>query len=359
MDSTRAMSVRFKLTVSYAALVLVAGAVQLLAVWVFLLRYVPDGVIQTTGPFVPNRSDLIRAFAPAAVWAVAFLLVVGVVGGWLLAGRMLAPLGRITSATRQVASGSLSHRIGMRERRDEFGELADSFDGMIAQIEAHVNEQRRFAANAAHELRTPLAATQAMLEVGFADGKRDVEELLVRLRAVNARAIEVTESLLLLSRVDGGTFTRQSVDLSLAVEETLEGLIALADRRDVSVEIDSAAAVVMGSPALLEQVARNLIHNAIVHNLPGGHVSIATAAAPPWAVLRVENSGDAVPPATLATLTEPFERGGRRTYGEDAGVGLGLAIVTSIVAAHEGVLSLSGREGGGMVAVVRLPLAAS
>ena len=130
----------------------------------------------------------------------AFLLVFGLLGGWLLAGRMLAPLTRITDATRMAATGSLSHRIWLPGRRDEFRELADAFDAMLARLEAHVAEQQRFAANASHELRTPLSITQALLDVARSDPNHDHDELLGRLHDVNTRAIDLTEALLLLSR---------------------------------------------------------------------------------------------------------------------------------------------------------------
>ena len=167
------MSVRLKLTLSYAGFVMLAGALLLGAVWVFLLRYVPRGetvLVHGTHVFVsPGRGALLRDFAPAAAISGAFLLVFGLLGGWLLAGRMLAPLARITEATRTAAGGSLSHRIRLPGRNDEFRELADAFDAMLAQLEAHVAEQQRFAANASHELRTPLAITQTLLEVARND----------------------------------------------------------------------------------------------------------------------------------------------------------------------------------------------
>ena len=141
------------------------------------MRYVPDGAISIAGGFVPgNSSFLLRAFAPAAAIVLAFLLVFGLLGGWLLAGRMLAPLTRITDATRMAGNGSLSHRIRLPGRRDEFRELADAFDTMLTRLEAHVTEQQRFAANASHELRTPLAITQTLLDVASNDPNRDTGE---------------------------------------------------------------------------------------------------------------------------------------------------------------------------------------
>src|SRR5215208_6008628 len=149
VDRPTGLSVRLKLTLSYAGFLMLAGVLLLAVVWVFLLRYVPDREITALG-FVPNRSDLLDAFAPRAAAVMAFLLVFGLVGGWILAGRMLAPLSRITEATRRASNGSLSHRIEMEGRSDEFRELADAFDAMLARLEAHVAEQQRFAANASH-----------------------------------------------------------------------------------------------------------------------------------------------------------------------------------------------------------------
>ncbi len=194
----------------------------------------------------------------------------GLVGGWILAGRMLAPLTRITAATRTAAKGSLSHRIELEGRNDEFRELADAFDAMLARLEAHVAEQQRFAANASHELRTPLAITQTLLDVARSDPKRDNGELVDRLRFVNTRAIDLTEALLLLSRADQRSFAREHVDLSLIAEEATETLLPFAEERGVTIETSGDAAPTTGSPALLLQMATNLVHNAIVHNLAGG-----------------------------------------------------------------------------------------
>ncbi len=166
------LSVRLKLTLSYAGFLMLASALLLAAVWVFLLRYVPE-VIQTPAGIRTLHDDIVRAFAPAATAVLAFLLIFGLVGGWILAGLMLAPLTRITNATRLAADGSLSHRIELEGRKDEFRELADSFDAMLARLEAHVAEQQRFAANASHELRTPLAITQTLLDVARNDPNRD------------------------------------------------------------------------------------------------------------------------------------------------------------------------------------------
>ncbi len=282
MSAARApgLSVRLKLTLSYAGFLMLAGALLLAVVWVFLLRYVPE-VVGIRGPFGPSRSDLERAFVPKAAIALAFLLVFGLAGGWILAGSMLAPLNRITHATRLAAEGSLAHRIHMEGRNDEFRELADAFDAMLERLEAHVAEQQRFAANASHELRTPLAITQTLLEVARNDPHRDSSELIERLRFVNARAIELTEALLVLSRADQRSFARGPVDLSLLAEEATETLLPLAEERGVAVETSGEITLTSGSHALLLQMTTNLLHNAIVHNVPEhGTVHVSTATRP-------------------------------------------------------------------------------
>ena len=351
------MSVRLKLTLSYVAFLMITGGLLLAVVWVFLLRYVPADSVPSQGPAFPDRFDLLRAFAPPAAWALLFLLVVGLVGGWILAGRMLAPLSRIANATRKVGEGSLSHRIDLEGPHDEFRELADSFDAMLARLEAHDAEQQRFAANASHELRTPLAITQTLLDVAREDPDRNPGELIDRLRSVNARAIELTEALLLMSRADQRAFIREAVDLSLLAEQAAETLLPLAEQHGVAVDVTGSAAPTTGSPALLQQLATNLLHNAIVHNLPdAGWVVISTTSDERWAILTIENSGARLSPQLAATLTEPFRRGTERIRRHDSGVGLGLAIVKTIVLAHDGELALMPRADGGLRVVARVPL---
>ncbi|MFZ1880235.1 MAG: HAMP domain-containing sensor histidine kinase [Gaiellaceae bacterium] len=319
-----------------------------------LSRGVHPGVIF----MVRSHADLLRDFAPIAATVMTFLLVFGLVGGWLLAGRMLAPLTRITDATRMAADGSLSHRIELEGRQDEFRGLADAFDTMLARLEALIAEQQRFAANASHELRTPLAITQTLLDVARNDPKRDTGELVDRLHAANTRAIDLTEALLLLSRADQRSFTRQEVDLSLIAEEATETLLPLAEKRGVTIETSGDLTSTTGSHALLLQLGTNLVQNAIVHNLPErGTVWVTTSLHSKSAVLTVENTGDKLAPQLVATLAEPFQRGTKRIRTDHAGVGLGLAIVKSITHAHDGTLTLTPRAAGGLRVRVQLPAA--
>jgi two-component system, OmpR family, sensor histidine kinase VanS len=363
VDRAPGLSVRLKLTLSYAGFLMLAGALLLAAVWVFLLRYVPDRLlIVNSGTDIhgvfPIRSNLLHVFAPRAAAVLAFLLVFGLVGGWLLAGRMLAPLIRITDATRIAATGSLAHRIRLPGRKDELRELADAFDAMLARLEAHVAEQQRFAANASHELRTPLAITQTLLDVARNDQSRGNDELVDRLHVVNTRAIDLTEALLLLSRADQRSFAPEHADLSLIAEEATETLLPLAEKRRLTIETAGDATPTIGAPALLLQLTTNLVHNAIVHNLPEhGTVWVTTSAHPKSVALTVENTGEKLTPQLVATLAEPFQRGRKRLRTDHGGVGLGLAIVKSITQAHDGTLTLAPRAAGGLRVTVQLPAA--
>jgi two-component system, OmpR family, sensor histidine kinase VanS len=354
VDRASGLSVRLKLTLSYAGFLTLAGVLLLAAAWLFLTRANHVGLI-----ILPAYQYAVaREFAPTAAIVMAFLLVFGLLGGWILAGRMLAPLDRITDATRTAATGSLSHRIRLPGRRDEFRELADAFDTMLARLEAHVSEQQRFAANASHELRTPLAITQTLLEVARSDPSADTGALVDRLHSVNTRAIELTEALLLLSRADQRSFTREPVDLSLVAEEATETLLPLAEKHGVTIGTSGDVTPTIGSYALLLQLSTNLVHNAIVHNLPEqGNVWVTTSVHPKSVVLTVENTGEKLAPQLVSTLGEPFQRGSKRIRTDHAGVGLGLAIVKSIAQAHDGILTLTPRAAGGLGVTVQLPAA--
>ena len=369
VDRRPGLSVRLKLTLSYAGFLIVAGSLLITVVWVFLLRYVPvqavfvpeqavfmpDWATLGSSTFTPGRSDLWRAFAPKAAVALGFLLVLGLGGGWLLAGRMLAPMTQIRAATLTAMNGSLSHRIRLEGPKDEFRELADSFDAMLGQLEEHVAEQQRFAANASHELRTPLTISQTLLEVARNDPDHDHAELLERLYTVNTRAIDLTEALLLLSRAGRNSFARETVDLSLLMDEATEILLPLAEKRRITIHASSEVTSTLGSRALLQQLTTNLLHNAIVHNLPeDGAVWVTTKAHPNSVELIIENSGEQLSSPLISTLTEPFQRGTQRIHTDLAGVGLGLAIVKSITNAHDGTLAIAPRPEGGLRISVRL-----
>ena len=352
----RGLSVRVKLALSYAGFLVVAG-IALFVVGFLLLRFVPEGNLSVEGGgFAPNRTNLVEVFVRYAWWAMGLLVVFGLVGGWLLAGVVLRPLDRITDAARQARDGHLDHRVSLPGPRDELTDLADTFDAMLDRVERVIDEERRFAANASHELRTPHAIIRTIVEVAQADPDgRDVDVVLQRIGTTNERAIASTEALLTLARVGNGDALETSpVDVASLVAGAVDELRADAAARGIRLETSLEPAVVTGNRVLLGQLAANLVGNAIVHNVDGGWVRVAVSSS---GVLVVENSGEVMSADAVTTLTEPFVRGrGRaRTVGGHDGAGLGLAIVASIVRAHNGTLSVGALPEGGLQVRVALP----
>ncbi|HTX09538.1 MAG TPA: HAMP domain-containing sensor histidine kinase [Solirubrobacteraceae bacterium] len=374
-------TVRLRLTVLYSGLFLAFGVALLVTTYLFFrsgtgvdlivptvtthgLRGAasnPEGVRQVRQMYLEsvarNSHGLHEGLIQSAI-ALAIMTAISIALGWLVAGRVLHPLRTMTATTRQISERNLNERLALSGPQDELKELADTVDGLLARLQEHVAEQQRFAANASHELRTPLAITRTLLDVANNDPDHDHDELVGRLREVNTRAVHLTEALLLLSRAGQRAFTTDHVDLSLIVEEANETLLSLAERHGVAVETSSETTPIVGSHALLLQMAMNLLQNAIVHNLSQqGTVSVTTSAHPGNVVLTVENTGEKLNPQDVAALYEPFQRGTERIRADHAGVGLGLAIVKNIAQAHDGTLTLAPRDTGGLTVTVELPTA--
>ncbi len=369
-------TVRLRLTLLYGGLFLVSG-VTLLAIMYLLFRH-DRGVDLIVSPESPHGSpnalshttqlrytnlvhrsirDLHEGLLQAVI-ALAIMTVASIALGWLVAGRVLRPLREMTATTRQISERNLHERLALSGPDDELKDLADTIDGLLARLEAHVAGQQRFAANASHELRTPLAVTQTLLDLAHSDPTRDDSELVERLQTINTRAIDLTEALLLLSRAGQRSFTREGVDLSLMAEEAIETLLPVAKEHGVTIETSVEMTPTVGSRALLLQLSTNLVHNAIVHNLPDrGTVWVSTSAHSDVVELTVENTGETLAPETVSTLAEPFLRGDERVRSDHAGVGLGLAIVERIAQAHDGTLTLAPRAAGGLRVTVRMPVA--
>lgn len=353
---------RVKLALSYAGFLTIAG-VAFFAVGFLLLRFVPEGNVYVMGGgAAPNRTSLLEVFVRYAWWALALLVVVGLVGGWLLAGRMLQPLDRITDAARRAGEGSLDHRIALPGRGDELTDLADAFDAMLGRVQLTLDEERRFAANASHELRTPHAVIRTMVEVAQADPDgRDVDVLLQRIAATNDRAIATTEALLALARAGrGGPLETEPLDLAQIVAEILAEESADASASGIRIDTALTPAPLTGHRTLVAQLVGNLYRNAVVHNEPGGRIYVGTETAGRAAVLTVANSGPRIDPGIAATLTEPFVRAAGRTRRGTGphGAGLGLTIVASIVRVHRGTLEVTARPEGGLQVRVALPVTA-
>lgn len=393
-------TLRTRLALTYSALLTGAGVILLAVVYVFM-RFVPTyefaaeattpsvvapepggappmlggDVGEPTTPSTPasellvaSSEQLLNLLLLASLVVLIVLAIVGIAVGWAVAGRMLRPLQYVNAAAHRAAQGDLGHRIGLVGPRDELSELAANFDTMLAQLERSFEASRRFAANASHELLTPLATSRAMLDVAIEQHARAVAprpgaelELLERLRAMNERSIETAGALLELARIDATSRHPERIDLAPLLREAVADLADEAAVRGVRVTVDAAPAFADVEPVLARQLLDNLVHNAIRHNIEGGWVTAsvrAGAGAGSGAVVMVENSGELVDAATVRSLTEPFVRaGGRASAPSASGHGLGLSIVAAIAERFRARLRLEARAEGGML--VRVELAPS
>ena len=287
----------------------------------------------------------------------AALTLLAGVGGWLLAGRVLRPLKRITRTAQAVSQEeSLHHRIALDGPQDELKELADTFDDMLGRLDAAFQRQRAFVANASHELRTPLTIIRTEADVALDKPRPDVAGLLQgmgSIRQATERSERLIDGLLTLARVDRGTSQRTAIGLKSFASDAVQEIAAQARQRSISISTELEPANVVGDLRLLETLLRNLLENAVRYNRPGGWITIRTATRGDAAVLEVENSGDVVPPELASQLTQPFQRVNRH-HADGEGVGLGLSIVSAITAAHDGTLAIAARPEGGLRATVEL-----
>lgn len=347
------MTVRARLTALYAALFLATGAV-LLGVSYWLVADLFAGAL----PSDATRQALAELRTQYAL-ALAGATLVSVALGWLVAGRVLAPLSRVTAAAKRVSEDRLGERIALEGPHDELRELADTFDGMLDRLSAAFAAQRRFVANASHELRTPLTVIRTEVEVALADEQASVEELRAMGEAVRAATLQcerLIDGLLTLARSESGLLARgDRVDLGAAAAEAVAQVAGEAQALGVRVEVHAAAgaATVAGDAPLVGRLVANLVENGVRHNRRGGWVRVQVEHDRGRAVVRVENSGEVISPATAQRLLEPFQRVTRRA---DGGAGLGLSIVRTVAAAHGGQVVLAPRADGGLVATVALPL---
>jgi two-component system sensor histidine kinase VanS len=357
------VSARLRLTLGYAGFLFVAGLTVLVGVYV-VVRFVPAYPLTTSDPSlsdqvdIASRGQILAALLHVSLVALLVLAVIGLVGGWLLAGWVLRPLHRIEEAVRIAATGRLDHRIRLSGPDDEFRRLADGFDHMLDRLQDAFAAQERFAANASHELRTPLAITATMLDVARRDRDPDHTVLLERLGIVNDRAIGLTEALLRLSAVDAVTAASAPVDLAGTARRAVAEAREEAGRRGIDLDCRTAPAPVLGDGELLLRLADNLVRNAVRHNVEGGTAAVTAGPGPDGtAVLRVANTGTEHTAESAARLTEPFLRGGGRARREGEGYGLGLALVARIAAVHGAALDIEPRAGGGLTVTVTLPQA--
>jgi signal transduction histidine kinase len=345
-------SIRLRLTALYVALLLATTVVLLALSYWLTARHLgrtapPDVADDVLGGLLAQYG---AGLAGTGLLAVAL--------GWIFAGRMLAPVRRMTATAKRVSQERLDERIALDGPRDELRELADTLDGMLDRLQGAVDAERRFVANASHELRSPLTVIRTEAEVTLSDPSATVADL----RAMGNVVIEATdrteallEGLLTLARSQRRLERHEPIDLAQLVWRVANDLEREAAQARVEVTVHGEATVVFGNPQLIERLVANLAENAVRHNHPGGFASLHVERRGPHAVLEVANTGRVVSPEAIARLTEPFERLHRDA--DDTGTGLGLSIVRAVCETHGATLALRARAGGGLVAEVRLPAA--
>ncbi|MFB6982400.1 ATP-binding protein [Streptomyces scopuliridis] len=311
---------------------------------------------------VESKADFLHALLIFSAVALLVLLVIAVFVGWFVAGRMLAPLQRITTTARSIAGSTLHERIALTGPKDEIRELADTFDAMLQRLDKAFQAQSRFAANASHELRTPLAGMRTLLQVALAaPGEYRLEDLGPDLLTLNRRSTEITEALLVLARADHGAIAEEVVELGALAREVCTQAAPAADT-GVALTVSVGRGRVLGDRVLLRQLVTNLVDNAVRHNHRGGTVTVAVDERPGDAVrLVVRNTGRKLSRTEVDRILEPFHRLDTRQTnrsGQPTGHGLGLAIVESIVRAHSGTLYAEPLQAGGLDITITLPTAA-
>ncbi|WP_433893246.1 sensor histidine kinase [Streptomyces sp. CA-111067] len=384
-------TIRIRLTVLYGGMFLIAGVLLLWIIYLLAAQAIREGgrlpfsfvtaQIQSTNcSSLPTGSDVtieqfkqglnvcmghqrdlaLNTLLKRSLLALIGLAVVAFAFGYVMAGRVLAPLGRITRTARGVVGSDLKRRIELDGPDDELKELADTFDEMLDRLERSFDAQRRFVANASHELRTPLAINRTLLEVQLSDpdSSADLQQLGKTLLATNERSEQLVEGLLLLARSDNALVDRKPVDLAEAASQALDQTRAEALAKGVELRGgELAPAVVQGNGVLLERIALNLVQNAVRYNVASdGWVEVRTVVEGGHALLYVSNTGPVVPAYEVDNLFEPFRRLRTERTGSDKGVGLGLSIARSVARAHGGVIAAEPREGGGLDMRVAIPL---
>jgi len=306
------------------------------------------------GQITLGRQQLL--IASAVVLAV--FVVAAATLGWLLAGRVLRPLSTITAAARRISASSLHERLALRGPDDELKELGDTLDNLFARLEASFAAQRRFAASASHELRTPLTRERTLLQVTLADPAATTatwQAVSRDLLASNAEQERLIEAMLTLASSEAGPGETEPLDLAAITSEALAAARPAISRLGLNVHADIQPAVFDGDPLLVQQLAANLIDNAVRHNIPGGDVQVATGTSHAGAILSVTSSGRVIPAAEVDRLFQPFQRLGPRPARRDGGHGLGLSIVRAIATAHAATITAQPRPGGGLAIDVTFP----
>ncbi|RVX40727.1 signal transduction histidine kinase [Nonomuraea polychroma] len=382
-------TVRLRMTLLYGSLFLVSGAV-LLAITYGLVRHAvmgsvvksfipaPDGASVPLPDMPPpgkshsvellpaqmqqvlerQRADVLDQLLINSGIALTLMSMISVVLGWVIAGRILSRLRTIIATAEDISATDLHRRLAFDGPADELKALGDTFDGLLARLEASFQAQRRFVANASHELRTPLTRQRALGQVALSDPMPTVESLREaheQILAAGAHQERLIEALLTLARGHAGIEIRHAFDLALLAEEIVDARRAEAHRRSVTIRRSFGAALAAGHRSLAERLVANLVDNALCHNTSPGWVEVETRTTDGHAVLTIANSGPVVAPDAVESLFQPFQRLGTARTDRPDGLGLGLSIVEAIATAHDATITTTPRPEGGLTVTVTFP----
>ena len=369
-------TVRLRLTLWYGGLFFLSGAALLAITYALVVQAFTAGtgplatckrpgfgchavaVGQVQAAALQEHGTVLHQLLTRSAVALAVMVVLSIGLGWFIAGRVLRPLRAITAAARQTSAADLSRRLAMRGADDELKALGDTFDALLARLEASFTSQRQFIANAAHELRTPLARQRVISQVALADPGATADSLRAahqRVLASGAEQQQLIDALLALAQGRAGPDTTEPVDLADVTRQIAAARRTDAHRRNLTMHLTLSPALAAGSPRLIKQLAENLLDNALRHNLPGGRVDISTQTANSDAVLSVTNTGPAVPADAVDRLFQPFQRLGTDRVNRGEGLGLGLSIVQAIADAHSASLTVQPRPAGGLQVQATFP----
>ena len=372
-------SIRARIVIACAGLFLVPGAILIGAAYTqvgrgLLIQPGPRGEVSwrhghatyftdAANPQVAATVDAAkrRGFLVFTLAGLGLGTVLAAGPGWAVSRRVLRPLAAVTTAARAASQDNLDRRLALAGPPDELKELADTFDAMLARLEAAFASQRRFVANASHELRTPLTEMRTLIDVTLARPAASAAQLQPVLAAIGAavdRSEELIEALLTLARSDRGPGPAELVDLPTAVEDAIDQFAPAAAAKQIRIDTTLQDAQVTGDRVLIERLVSNLIDNAVKHNVTGGWVLASTRTEAGTAELTVANGGEHIPADQVTGLFEPFRRLSGRT-GHRPGAGLGLSIVASVAHAHGGHAEARAGPDGGLDVQVTLPAAAN
>jgi len=369
-------TLRLRLTAWYGGLFLLAGTVLLavtygLVVQAFAGNSAANAACQAPGTgchtigtqqaraiAVQEHAAVLGELLTRSALTLALVAVFSAALGWFIAGRALRPLRTITTTARRISAASLNERLALGGPRDELTELADTFNGLLARLEAAFTAQRRFIANTAHELRTPLARQRVISQVALADPGASIESLRAahqRVLASGTQQQHLIDALITLARGQAGLDSREPLDLAGLARKILADRQPEVQRRNLKLHTTLGPAPTAGSPQLAERLTANLIDNALRHNLPAGQVEVVTGTQDSRAVLAVANTGPSVPATTINRLFQPFQQLTADRTGRSEGLGLGLSIVQAIADAHDATITARPRPEGGLFIEVSFP----